>query len=120
MKKPFTNHEHLGAGLLLSAIDRDMHVIANAIGDAYGKAEFNKAVAVIKALSKLKSALERQISAEHPASINEVEGVAITRVYTGWSGSEYIDRPRTSERQHMRDVAQVALAERAKQILDRD
>lgn len=110
MKRRFTKHEHLGAGLMLSTVDRDMHLLANAIGDAYGSVEFTKAMSVIRALSKLKSALDSRVCSEHPLDVADIDGVPITRVYYGWNRTDHVGRTSKPEREQLKEAAQVALA----------
>ena len=111
-RKPFTPREHLVFGDELIEIENKLTAARSIIENAYGKRGGDHARRVVRHLSALRSWLDDQVCKELPPSMNDVEGVPITKVYYGWR-----DGP------SLRSIAPVVnrrerLAEAAKHVFD--
>jgi hypothetical protein len=108
-RRPFSQHEHLGAGALINQAQRDLTAVALALQEAYGRAAGSPLLRLADRIDSLKSPLDSIVCRETPSDIHVLEGdVRVTAVYYGWAN----EPPRTTYREHLAQTAQTLLATR--------
>ncbi|WP_341896612.1 helix-turn-helix domain-containing protein [Ferrovibrio terrae] len=82
-KERFDFEEHMLAGDILRKAESDLVLLAMAAHEAYGKGLFGRIMRLAKAAAEIRTALDSRVSAEHPRSVDMVNGVRITNIYFG-------------------------------------
>lgn len=83
-RKHFTPHEHLLLGAELSELRMRLMALMMVVQDAYGKGAAAPFFRVYQQVEKLKSGYEDRLCNEIPRSVQDIEGVPVTKVYYGW------------------------------------
>jgi hypothetical protein len=60
-RRPFSQREHLGAGALISSVERDLAAVGMAIQDAYGPAAGEPLFRIVDRISRFKSTLDDRV-----------------------------------------------------------
>lgn len=71
------------AGEILRKAEGDIVLLAMAAHDAYGKGMFDKIMKLARAATEIRTALDSRVSAEHPRSVDIVNGVRLMNIYFG-------------------------------------